>query len=350
MGGHRKSFLIDRHDLAQDTWLTDSDEVFVRRYLQTPHLPTRDDMKQKSRHSGFTLAEIAVVLAIIGIAMTMGLKMLTATLENSAYSETRAKQERIKLALVSFMRSNGRLPCPDTALPATGTEVVAPVGASCNLTAAAGYGVVPWLTLQIPRDSVLDGWGNLFSYRVGNSFAPVLKNWTSKTVGIPFDINELATSSVALIIQERDTPGSVLNQVTNQAVVVILSHGKNGLGALTTRGNARVPPPTVAVAVDENTNGTLGSRTFVRRAFNDSPLVAGTNPGGPFDDLVAYMTPQELLQPLVTERTLYGKCSAYCSTGNCPAVPPNTCNATQIPVGLVSINNCTCTAGQLLPE
>lgn len=296
-------------------------------------------MKQKARHSGFTLAEIAVVLAIIGIAMTMGLKMLTATLENSAYSETRAKQERIKLALVSFMRSNGRLPCPDTALPATGNEVPAPpvppaLPTSCNATAAAGYGVLPWLTLQIPRDAALDGWGNLFSYRVANSFAPVLKNWTSKTVGTPFTINELPTSSVALIIQERDTPASVLNQITNQAVVVILSHGKNGLGALTTRGNARVPPPTVAVALDENTNGTVGSRTFVRRAFNDSPLVAGTNPGGPFDDLVAYMTPQDLLQPLINEKTLLGQCYAYCTAAAVPPPGP-ACVPTAIPIGAV---------------
>jgi prepilin-type N-terminal cleavage/methylation domain-containing protein len=322
-------------------------------------------MKQKARHSGFTLAEIAVVLAIIGIALTMGLKMLTATFENSAYSETRAKQERIKLALVSFMRSNGRLPCPDTATPATGNEVPPPAippaaPASCNLTAAAGYGVVPWVTLQIPRDAVLDGWGNFFSYRVANSFAPVIKNWTSKTVGTPFDINELRTSSTALIIQERDTPASALNQITNQAVVVLLSHGKNGLGALTTRGAARVPPPTVAIALDENTNGAVGARTFVRRALNDSAqtLPAGANPGGPFDDVVAYMTPQDLLQPLVTERTIYGKCSAYCSTGpaTCP-VPPlppapqtNICSASAVPVGLTPINNCTCTPGQSLPE
>lgn len=288
-------------------------------------------MKKKVNQSGFTLAEIAIVLAIIGIAMTMGLKMLTATLENTAISETQTKQERIKLALVSFLRSNGRLPCPDTAKPATGIEVT-----PCNASVDLGYGVPPWLTLQIPRDAVLDGWGNLFSYRVANSFAPVLKNWTSKTVGTPFNINELSTSSVALIIQERDTPASVLNQITDRAVVVILSHGKNGLGALTTRGAARVPQPTVAVALDENTNGTVGARTFVRRALNDSAqtLAAGTNPGGPFDDVVAYMTPQDLLQPLINEKTLLGQCYAYCSAANAPPPGPN-CVPAAIPIGAV---------------
>lgn len=294
-------------------------------------------MKQKVNQSGFTLAEIAIVLAIIGIAMTMGLKMLTATLENGATSETQAKQDRIKLALVSYLRNNGRLPCPDTVTPATGNEVVVPAGGSCNLTADAGYGVLPWLTLQIPREAVLDGWGNFFSYRAANSFAPVARNWASRTVGTPFDINELTTPNVALIIQERAAPAAALTQITDRAVVVILSHGKNGLGALTTRGTARVLPPTVAVALDENTNGTVGARTFVRRAFNESPQDAvplvppPVNPGGPFDDLVAYMTGQELLRSLTAEKTLYG-CQHYCTS----AAPG--CTAINVPVGNSNTN------------
>ncbi len=261
--------------------------------------------------------------------MTMGLKMLTATLENTAISETQTKQERIKLALVSFLRSNGRLPCPDTATPATGIEVT-----PCIASVALGYGVPPWLTLQLSRDAALDGWGNFFSYRVANTQpVAVLRNWTSRTpIGTAFDINELTTSNAALIIQERVAPAAALTQITDRAVFVILSHGKNGLGALTTRGAARVPRPTVAVALDENTNGTVGARTFVRRAFNERPQDAvppvppPVNPGGPFDDLVAYMTGQELLRSLTTEKTLFG-CEHYCATG-APA-----CAATNIPVG-----------------
>jgi len=284
-------------------------------------------MKQKVNQSGFTLAEIAIVLAIIGIAMTMGLKMLTATLENGAISDTQAKQERIKLALVSYLRTNGRLPCPDTATPATGNEVT-----PCITTTLLGYGVLPWLTLQLSRDAVLDGWGNFFSYRVANTQpVAVLKNWTSRTV-TPFDINELTTPNAALIIQERTAPAAALTQITDRAVFVILSHGKNGLGALTSRGAARVPPPNVAIALDENTNGMVGAGTFVRRAFNENPQDAvppvppPVNPGGPFDDLVAYMTGQELLRSLTTEKTLFG-CEHYCA----PGVPA--CAATNIPVG-----------------
>ena len=295
-------------------------------------------MKQTVKQSGFTLAEIAIVLAVIGIAMTMGLKMLTATLENGAISETQAKQERIKLALVSYLRTNGRLPCPDTATPATGNELT-----PCIDSVALGYGVPPWLTLQLSRDAVIDGWGNFFSYRVANTQpAAVLRNWTSRTVGTPFDINELTTPNVALIIQERTAPAAALTQITDRAVFVILSHGKNGAGALTTRPPVPPAPPRLAlpgvgVALDENTNGTVGARTFVRRAFNENPQDAvppvppPVNPGGPFDDLVSYMTGQELLRSLTAEKTLYG-CQHYCATAAAG------CTATNVPVGNTNTN------------
>ena len=297
-------------------------------------------MKQKVNHSGFTLAEIAIVLAIIGIAMTMGLKMLTATLENGAISETKAKQERIKLALVSFMRSNGRLPCPDlTAVLAdpTGLEAavcsVSPPQVPATLAAnrAAGTGVVPWRTLGLERAAALDGWGNYFTYRVANFFpgvdpvtpvgavaGPPLHVFTNHnwTIAAGFDIRSLNTVSVGgsqtFRIQTRLTPAAALTDEARNAVAVILSHGKNGLGARTTKPVAVPLLPASADAPDERTTGTPGEITFVRRAVNDVAIHPANNLGGPIDDVVAYLTPQDLLQPLINEKTLLGACPAYC--------------------------------------
>ena len=331
-------------------------------------------MKQKARNSGFTLAEIAVVLAIIGIAMTMGLKMLTATFENSAYSETKAKQERLKLALVSFMRSNGRLPCPDLKAALDGVEAavcsVSPPVIPATLVAnrAAGSGVVPWATLGLPREAVLDGWGNYFTYRIANFWplplaAPVdpatpvtfggvsppihlynNHNWAT-TAG--FDIRSLtptpATSAPTgaipsystLSIQTRLTPAAPLTDEARNAIVVILSHGKNGLGARTTRPVAVAALPTAAFAPDERTTGTPGTIIFVRRAINDVVIDAANNPGGPIDDVVAYLTPQDLLQPLINEKTLLGACRAYCGAASAAAgcTPLTPASGPQITVG-----------------
>ncbi|KAF0161920.1 MAG: proteinral secretion pathway protein H [Rhodocyclaceae bacterium] len=287
------------------------------------------------RNRGFTLAEIAIGVLILGIMLSMGLKTAVSNLENAAYAETRSKQEQIKLALIGFLRTNGRLPCPDNAAGlATGVEPAACVGV------LTGYGVLPWQALGISRDTVLDGWGNFFSYRVSNviiagaplapSAPPLHANnnqiWTIHGGVGGFDIRSfISTITVAgfqsILIQNRDTGAGLITESRN-AVVVLVSHGKNGLGAKTTKAAARI----AGAANDEATNATLGSTTFVRRAYNDNAPVAS---GGPYDDVVTYMTPQDLLQPLITERTLLGTCPAYCTGGG-----PAPCVTTvAIPIG-----------------
>ena len=251
---------------------------------------------------GFTLVELAVVLVLIGIVMTMGLKMVTSTLENALFSETKSKQELIKTALIGFLRTNGRLPCPDNsgaATVASGVEV-----SPCHAAVADGYGIVPWVTLGIPRDSVVDGWGNYFTYRVANGTGGS-KNWASRTVGNPFDINELRTPTTALNIQELNPAGDALVTTSNRAVVVILSHGKNGFGAKTTKVGARLP--TTSAGAGEATNGSDTTATFVLRPVNES--IGAFN--GQYDDLLNFMTPQDLLQPLLNEGSLKS-CYAYC--------------------------------------
>lgn len=324
-------------------------------------------MKQTVKQSGFTLAEIAIVLAVIGIAMTMGLKMLTATLENTAYSDTKAKQERIKLALIGYLRSNGRLPCPDTAF--VGLSYVIPTGvepATCT-TLGSGFGVIPWTSLGLPRDAVLDGWGNFFTYRVANfepsanplttvstgTLSPPLhqkinQNWTVRTGTTAFDIASLssATSLPAyqtILIQNRD-PGAGFGTPpeSRNAVAVIISHGKNGLGARSTRIADPMPMPDATTQSDELINATRSPLAvaappaptppyvirYIKRAVNFADYDATNNPGGPYDDLVSSITPQDLLQPLISEKTVYA-CSAYC-TASAP------CTAASVPIGFAS--------------
>lgn len=256
-------------------------------------------LKMKSQR-GFTLAEMAIVVLLISIAMTMGLKMVTAKLESAAYSETKSRQEQIKIALLGYLRTNKKLPCPDNSdntVVATGDAA-----ATCHAAATDGYGIVPWKTLGIPRDAALDGWGNYFTYRVANGIAGA-KNWTSTTLVTPFDTNELTTQTNALTIQELNVAGDALVATTAKAVVVILSHGKNGKGAKTIRGVARI----TGAGGDEATNATLGAATFVLRPYTESTAAFG----GAYDDVVAYMLPKDLLQPLISEGTLKA-CYAYC--------------------------------------
>lgn len=288
----------------------------------------------------FTLAEMAIVVVLTGIILTMGLKMTVATLNNSAYAETAAKQAQIKVALINYLRTNGTLPCPDTRPVPNGTPL--PFPAVCTGSAAAAYGVVPWVTLQLSRDTALDGWKNFFVYRVANGVAPVVKNWTSNTaaaVPASFDIKELGTPSIALTIMQGD--GVIAPaQITNKAVVVILSGGKNGFATKTVQGQPNSPVP--VANQDEATNAKPALNTFVIRPYTE---VKGTF--GPYDDLVVYMLPQDLIQPLVTEQTV-AACTSYCPACTGAGAPSPYCTGPGTPTSATAASPCT-SAGNPYP-
>ncbi len=276
---------------------------------------TQSNPSRRSRYSsGFTLVEMAIVVLLMGIVLTMGLRMLKATQDNAAWSETRLKQERIKVALIGFFRTNGRLPCPDAALPPTG---VAP--ATC--LAAAGRGVLPWRVLGLSVGDVQDGWSNFFTYRVANATPATSKNWTVKAGATAFSLRELTLPLATFTFRERSDAGVLGAALVPNPVVMLISHGKNGAGARTLRGAAVLPAP---VGVDELANATAASVSFVMR----TPSEVTAAPGGAFDDVVTYMTPNQLFQPMLDDKTLKGVCAAYC------AVAAPGCPAAGIPIGL----------------
>ena len=267
--------------------------------------------------AGFTLVEMAVVVVLMGIMMTLGLRMLQATQNNAAWSETKLKQERIKVALISFLRTNGRLPCPDSALPPTGVEP-----AACLVN--AGRGVLPWRGLGMSIGDAQDGWSNFFTYRVANDTPVSGSNWTIKVGATAFTLGELTVPLATFALSERSDAGVLGASLTPNPVVMIISHGKNGLGGRTVRGSVLLPMPTGADELLNATTALPGAPPhFVTRVPTD--VAAAT--GGAFDDLVAYMTPNHLLQPLLDDKTLKGVCQAYC------AVPGPGCVAAAVPVG-----------------
>ena len=246
--------------------------------------------------AGFTLVEMAVVITLIAIVMTLGLRLLQATQESAAWSETKVKQERIKLALISFMRTNGRLPCPNSVAPWDGAE-----DAPCLVN--AGRGVVPWQALGLSIGDVQDGWRNFLSYRVANRTPAISSNWTTTTGATAFTISELTAPSSTFTLQERDAAGVLGVAVVPNPVVMLISHGKNGAGARTVRGTLIAAP----TGADELANSGAASTTFVNRAPTDVAAAAG----GIFDDVVTSMNPRDLLQPLVDDKTLKGSSAAY---------------------------------------
>ncbi|NDP40262.1 MAG: type II secretion system protein [Rhodoferax sp.] len=286
---------------------------------QSPYQSNRDARRGAL---GFTLVEMAVVITLIAIAMTLGLRLLQATQESAAWSETRLKQERIKVALVSFLRTNGRLPCPNSVAPWDGAE-----DTPCLVN--AGRGIVPWQAVGLSVGDAQDGWGNFFTYRVANRTPITSSNWTLTAGATAFTISELTAPLTTFTLQERDAVGVLGAAVVPSPVTMLISHGKNGSGARTLRGTLIAAP----TGADELANAGVASTAFVSRAPTDVAAAAG----GIFDDVVASMNPRDLLQPLVDDKTLKGSSAAYYREQAMQQVALTSCIPPQVAPSLLAI-------------
>ncbi len=145
---------------------------------------------QNARTSrGFTLIELAVVLLIVVVLATLGAAVVNLTVESSALTQTRRKQEAVKDALAAYVGKYKRLPCPDLIgnagnIAGTGDDNRTPSSDPSN-PCSADVGVLPYIDLGIPREFALDGWENFFSYRVTIDAADASSDWTRSTVFAP---------------------------------------------------------------------------------------------------------------------------------------------------------------------
>jgi hypothetical protein len=88
--------------------------------------------------------------------------------------------------------------------------------------------------------------------------------------------------------------------LTDSAAVVLVSYGKNGLGAVTVKGTVNVPPDATA-SPDERTNANVdGTGTaYFRREYTET-----VGPYGAFDDLVMIVSATDLTTPLMRDGAL----------------------------------------------
>ncbi|HAT48749.1 MAG: type II secretion system protein [Nitrospirae bacterium] len=242
-------------------------------------------IKAFRNNSGFTLTEMAMVVMLMGIIGSILVTSLNARMSQTSYTVTKQRMAAIKEAMISFLRVNGRLPCSATVTDIE-TEDEGKENADClsELDIANSFGILPWSTLKLSREAVIDGWGNFFSYHISVE----IKNWV---VSGKFSDTDQGDFTVL----QKKSDGTGTEQVP-EVVFVMVSHGPNGKGAGTVKGTPNAPP-TGHVHELENTNL---DGTYVKRDFSDNTDLV-TNPNGPFDDIVEYMTVGDLVGPLIKE-------------------------------------------------
>jgi prepilin-type N-terminal cleavage/methylation domain-containing protein len=215
----------------------------------------------KSRHRGFSLVELAIVLVIVAL-LTGGL-MLGISAQRNATENTDARRqlETIREALLGYAMANGRLPCPAPVDSTTGDAINPP----CDN--AGQHGVLPWKTLGLPET---DPWGNHFTYTASSTFTKLK---------LPEALASFTLADIGNANVKESTGGST---IASDLPAVVVSHGNRSAGAYQTSG-AQLPGATGDEA--ENADADL---TFISRTPSDS-----------FDDLVIWISPSVLKSKMV---------------------------------------------------
>lgn len=219
---------------------------------------------------GFTLIELAVVLAIIALLLGFLVVPLGTQMDQRRNADTERQLDLIREALVGFAVANGRLPCPAT--PTTASTVAGAgtenkPGANCAIT----DGVVPWTTLGLPET---DAWGRRFTYTVTQEFA----NDPPGTLS-----TFLLTDNGGITV--RASSGGVT--IASNVPAVVVSHGKDGLGAYNPDGT--------------QIGGPMGDE--LENANADVNFVSRTN-APDFDDLLTWVSPFVLKGRMVAANRL----------------------------------------------
>lgn len=224
---------------------------------------------------GFTMIELAVALVVIAILLGTILVPLQTQVEQRQISETQKMLEDIKEALVGHATAKGYLPCPDRTSVGTGTanntandgvEDFDTATGNCFATAGTNPGNVPWVTLGL---GATDPWGNRFRYRVE-------ANYARRAPATPFDL----TTSANVVVCTTATCAVRLTPIgPDGAVAVILSHGRNGFGAIDALTATQRPLPSSADELHNLGGSTYGSRTI-------TPAGAAADE---FDDIVTWL-------------------------------------------------------------
>lgn len=233
---------------------------------------------RRHANAGFSLIEMAVVLMIMTLVLGGLMMPLSAQIELRRRTETQRALEDAREALIGYAIANGVLPCPSA--PDSNNRPTGVARTTCDTTNNSGY--LPWATLGVTKQ---DAWGNLFRYTVSLEFTN------------PITLNSART----ITVQSRDSNGGEV-PLSNNIPAVVLSHGKNGYGAINGDGIPQYKPTGfVSSNPDEDTNAVSNIKFFSR---TPAPAGYAAARGGEFDDMIAWLSPNILFNRMAAAGSL----------------------------------------------
>ena len=149
-------------------------------------------LNKKIHESGFTLIELAVVIVIVGIIISVMATVLPSLIQSAKIKKAQAILEKLDYSLEGYIVANGRCPCPDTDGDGIENRIT---GASppTDDTCSSYVGDIPFVTLGLSSGN--DVWGNRLKYGVYDDFIrttkPGLCSSLSSFITATFDNSKL---------------------------------------------------------------------------------------------------------------------------------------------------------------
>lgn len=222
---------------------------------------------------GFSLIEVAVVLFILVLLLGSILIPLTTQVEQRQIADTEKALNEIQDALIGYAVANGYLPCPDT--NNDGLEDVAGTGRCATISGNIAAGRLPHNTLGLGSS---DLWGNRYTYVINEQFA-------RRSPDTPFSLSTTGTSVRVC------TTSACSTTLSTTAVLAVISHGKNGLGAVNFTTNNQNP---LSASADEQDNYGTDADVVYR-----PQLSGGSDATVEFDDIVIWLSRYTLFNRMV---------------------------------------------------
>lgn len=252
------------------------------------------------KHQAYSLIELSIVIIILAVLFAGVLSFSTYNASKEKINITKARMDKIYLAMKSYLIANSKLPCPapintlmvndaDYGSASTNDGDCAAADGVYQSTTATDlvYGMVPAKTLGLPDEMTQDAFGSKFSYIIDKRFTDAATFGTTAATGI-ITINEASNTEVRSVTNDG-----------HDAVFAIISHGLNKNGAFASNATTQNSRSSDSYELENDVdNFDFNNVLYISYGASDV-----------FDDLVFYKTRNNLIMDTNTFSLI--PCMAY---------------------------------------